>query len=74
MKIWELCNIIKKTNASRNTIRDWSIMNRICPASFQFELPAKGANGKVIAKAASNVCESYSCGMDCLDAFLDTEV
>lgn len=31
MKIWELCNKVKGTNATKETIANWAYMNRICP-------------------------------------------
>ena len=74
MKIWELCNKIMETNEPREVIYDWSVMNRICPISFDIELHTTGKNRKILANAANGCCLFRRCGMDCLNKFLDTEV
>lgn len=34
MKVWEKCNEVKGTNATKDEIANWAYENRICPLQF----------------------------------------
>lgn len=80
MKVWEKCNEVKGTNATIEEIASWAYNNRICPMDFdvglEIDLPLDKDgipldNG--FAWTAHRVCESFSCGKECLMAYLNSE-
>jgi hypothetical protein len=75
VRVWELCNKIKGTNCTRETIRSWSIMNKICPVEFAINLDCDGTEVKQIGIIADKVCSEFGkCDYGCLEKFLDIEV
>lgn len=74
MKVWELCNLIKESDASRADIRGWSCENKICPIMFAAGLESDSAELPKLQAIADRICSEHECDMKCLDDFLDTEV
>ena len=81
MKVWEKCNEVKGTNATKEQIAEWAYMNRICPLEFdtglEIDLPFDEdrlplQNG--FLETARKVCDTkVACGYDCLIQYLETE-
>lgn len=81
MKIWELCNKVKGTNATKETIANWAYMNRICPLSFDVGLDInieidddRYPKDNVFVNTARKICNNNECGTECLMQYLDMEV
>lgn len=79
MKVWEKCNEVKGTDATREQIADWAYMNRICPIEFdiglEIDIPLDEdcmpvSNG--FLTTAQKICD-LSCSVDCLNRYLDME-
>lgn len=86
MKMWEFLNLLKHTNATRETIFNWLYDNKICPLNCDMELeldievlPLDNNNYPVenlIHITASKLCDKYyhkGCP-SCIDEFLDSEL
>lgn len=80
MKIWELCNKVKETNATKKEIENWAYMNRICPLMFDsgldIDLPLDEygyPKDNVFLETAHKVCNG-KCGIECLRKYLDMEI
>lgn len=75
MKVWEWCNKVKGTDATKEQIAKWSYMNRICPIEFEQGLELKeGKFPAQTAEIAQAICAASKCDAECLDKFLESEV
>lgn len=74
MKVWELCNLIKESDASLADIRGWVYENKNCPVKFALGLESDSAELPKLQTIAYRICSEHECEMECLDDFLDTEV
>ena len=74
MTIWEKCNELKGTTATREQIADWAYMNRVCPLDFDIGLELDVPYPPEMTDAAHRLCHQNSCGMDCLRNFLNTQI
>lgn len=81
MKIWELCNKVKGTNETKETIENWAYFNRVCPLMFDValeieELDEDGypKDNNPFIKTARRVCDDNKCNVNCLRNFLNSEV
>ena len=78
MKVWEKCNELKGTDATKELIAQWAYMNRVCPVMFDNELDLEDGvkYPKQMEELAYKYChdENIKCGTDCLDVFLKSEV
>ena len=81
MKVWEKCNEVKGTNATKDEIANWAYENRICPLQFdvglELDLPLDEDGFPVengFIKTARKVCDTkQECGYKCLVKYLGTE-
>ncbi len=73
MKVWEMCNEIKGTNANINQIMSWAYNNKICPLDFAEALDAPEFE-YVFSLIAHVVCSKNYCGGKCLMAFLESDL
>ncbi len=76
MKAWEMINALKGTDANRDEIRDWALMNKIIPCDFKYELELEeGQEYPKVLKDLSDAsdCAGITCNQ-CLEKFLDSEV
>ena len=82
MFVWEKINELKKCNATKEEIADWSYDNRICPLMMDVGLELsenQKHEADMLDKIADSVCHEMSdkngpgCGEECLDSFLDSE-
>lgn len=74
MKVWELMNKIKGTEADQDEILNWMVMNKICPLEVETELD-EGAQPAIDLMAHKH-CEDKPigfCGSNCYKEFLITE-
>lgn len=74
MKVWEKINELKGTNADKKTIANWAYNNKICPREFGEELELDCEYPKEIEDISRRLCDKNSCGYDCLNEFLESEL
>ena len=76
MKVWEICNQVKGTAATKEQIALWAYMNRICPVMFWdgLELGKDEKLPREMIDVANKLCKENKCGTECLDKFLESEV
>jgi hypothetical protein len=75
VKVFEYINQLKGTNASIDTIKDWSYNNRIPPCSLQEGLELEAEYPKVLTDKTNEICKQVE--MDCykcLDVFFESEI
>ena len=75
MKVWELINEIKGTNASQDEILNWMVMNKICPLDVGEQLE-EGYQTE-LENMAYKQCDKIptgGCGTACYREYLDLEV
>lgn len=75
MKVWELINEIKGTDADLPTILNWMMMNRICPLDVVLELE-EGDHHQLHALAHKHCAprKRSECDSKCYEAFLTMDV
>jgi len=80
MKVWEKCNEVKGTKATKDEIANWAYSNRICPLMFDCGLELdieKDEDGypkeNGFIATARTICDGGNCGFECLDRYLDSE-
>lgn len=74
MKVWEKINELKGTTASKDQIASWAYTNKICPRDFSEELELDCEYPKELEAISCKLCDKNSCGYECLDEFLESEV
>ena len=75
MKVFELINELKGTDATLEQIKEWSYMNRIPPCGLEEGLELDCKLPKVLHELRSEVCsETGKCYPDCLNKFFDMEI
>ena len=80
MKVWELCNKVKGTNATKKQIENWAYTNRICPLMFDVGLEIDVELGEdgypkdiIFSNTAHKICDG-KCDIECLRKYLDMEI
>ena len=75
MKVYELMNQLKGTEATKEQIASWQYMNRICPVQLTAEeLEIEKKFPEALSEIAEKLCSMNECGHECLDKFLESEV
>lgn len=73
MQVFEKINQLKGTNATKEKITNWSLMNKVCPLEFGSELDLNFKYPEELGEIAEKYCDAV-CDYSCLDKFLSHEL
>ena len=75
MKVYQLLNQLKGTNATLEQIKSWSYMNRITPCILEDGMELDCEYPEALNRLQGELCSKITnCYPDCLDTFFELEV